>query len=420
MGRRWAFWRGGRAMGGRSRWSRTVAGGALLLGLGWPLLRPWSAGFDGDYLRRVERRSPGPWPSLTGSNWLDRATYQTVERALSDRLPFRGAAIQLKAQLELLGRDRFEQVDVGRDRWLYYRLSYGLVETADSDRYTIKRVDRAIARLDRFLAWQRRHRPAVTVRLAIVPSKHAIYPEYLSPLARRDLARTGAARDRLYRAVGDRAATDSRVLDLWATYRAGKLTSPDRLFLPLDTHHSSRGAHLLIETLFQSLDPAIADATQLQPIPNRYNGGGDLRLMLGIRKRFTPWQVLPDTRDRVFQLTRTGIHSQGIWINGDRYPNGQVARDRGILDSQYVPAIVRHRSSGPPILAGRTLILRDSFLDPNTWDSLTQAFQEVHLHHITPPHSPPLDRAFVEYDQIILQVAERHALRLLERLPTDP
>ncbi|GAB4349373.1 MAG: hypothetical protein Fur0042_16660 [Cyanophyceae cyanobacterium] len=404
----------------RSRWSRTVAGGTMLLGLGWGLLRPWSAGFDGDYLRRVEQRSPGPWPSLMGSNWLDRSPYQVMEKALADRLPFRGAAIQLRSQLELLGRDRFDRVDVGRDRWLYYRLSYGLEETADSDRYTAERVDRAIARLDRFLAWQGRRHPAVTVRLAIVPSKHTIYPEYLPPLARRDLARTAAARDRLYRAVGDRAGSDPRILELWSVYRAGKATIPDRLFLPLDTHHSSRGAHLLIEALWRSLDPAIAATAQIQPILNRHDGGGDLRLMLGIRKRFTPWQVLPDTRDRVFQLTRPAIEAQGIWINGDHYPSAQAARDRGALDGQYVAAIARHRSRGTPILAGRTLILRDSFLDAKTWDSLTPAFTEVHLHHIQPPHAPPLDRAFVEYDQIILQVAERHALRLLERLPTDP
>jgi hypothetical protein len=407
-------------MGGRSRWSRTGAGGLLLLWLGWPLLRPWSAGFDGDYLRRVERRSPGPWPILVGSNWLDRAPYQGMEKALADRLPFRGAAIQVRSQLELLGRDRFERVDVGRDRWLYYRLSYGLIETADSDRYTVERVERAIARLDSFLAWQGRRHPAVAVRLAIVPSKHAIYPEFLSPLARRDLARTGAARDRLYRAVADRAGSDPRILDLWRVYRAGRATIPDRLFLPLDTHHSSRGAHLLIHALFQSLDPAIAATAQVNPIPDRQDGGGDLRLMLGIRKRFTPWQILPDTGDRVFQLTRPGIHPQGIWINGDRYPNAQAARDRGALDGQYVPAIARHRSGGPPLLAGRTLILRDSFLSPRDWDSLTPAFAEAHLHHIAPPHAPPLDRAFVEYDQIIVQVAERHALRLLERLPMDP
>lgn len=404
----------------RSRWSRTIAGVLMLAGLGWPLLRPWSRGFDGDYLRRVEQRSPVALPSLLGSPWLERATYQTVERALADRLPFRGAAIQLRSQLELLGRDRFEQVDVGRDGWLYYRLSYGLVETANSDRYTPGRVDRAIARLDRFLAWQGRRHPGVAVRLAIVPSKHVIYPDYLPPLARRDLARTAAARDRLYRAVADRARQDPRMLDLWQVYRAGKLTMPDRLFLPLDTHHSSRGAHLLINTLWHSFEPAIAETAQAIPIRDRYHSGGDLRLMLGIRKRFTPWQVLPDTRDRVFQITRPGIEPQGIWIRGDRYPTAQAARDRGALDHQTKAALMRHRSSGPPLLAGRTLLLRDSFLDANTWGDLGQAFSELHLHPIHPPDAPPLNRAFVEYDRIILQVAERNALRLLERLPIDP
>ena len=409
----------------RSRWSCTVAGAIALTLLSYPLLRPWSDRFDGEYLRRVEQRPPAPWPpapwiptpGTPATDWLDRETYRQLERALDDRLPFRGGAVQLRAQWELLGRDRFDQVDVGRDRWLFYRLSYGLQETADSDHYTRDRVSAALDHLDQFLAWHR-STGAADVRLAIVPSKHAIYPEFLPPLARRDLQSTAAARDRLYGGIAQRHQRDRRVLDWWQIYRRGRQTLPDRLYLPLDSHHSSRGACLAIAALWQAWDPAIAASAQVFPRPGETYGGGDLRFMLGLRKRFTPWQVLPDTHDRVFEIRRPGIAAHGIWIDGQRYPNARTARDRNAIGNQYISAILEHRSTGPPLLPGRTLLLRDSFLDAKTWDNLGRGFRTLHVRHIHRIDDRALKSAFFEYDRIILQVAERNALRLLERLPT--
>ena len=397
-----------RAIASRRRWSQTAAGVTCLAMLGLPLLYPLTRDRERTYLQTVEQRQPTEFPDRPSwRDWFYRGTYRQLNQFLADRLPLRSTFIQTKGSLE---RSIFEQtrngnVDTGEGGWLYYRSSYGLNDGPDGDRYTIERVDYALESLRRYLAWQ--DRTPSTVRIAIAPSKHEIYPEFLPAIARRDLQKTQPSRDRLRTAIVN--SNDPRLLDLWSTYRAAKPALPQRIYYKEDTHHSPRGALVLVEAIVKALDPQVFAPSNVKPKLDKRVRTGDLLRMMGLDVKFT------DENDPVFAIERPGIAEAGVDTDTGRWPTvaDAIARD-GMISDPKRRFVVNYRSGGAPLIPGRTLVVGDSFM-PQL--ALGQFFESAEFYHHDVIPQTLLMAASLTYDHIILERVDRLALSFLETLP---
>jgi hypothetical protein len=394
----------------RGRWSPALGGGICLVMLGLPLLYPLTGDRDRTYLETVEQRRATPFPDRPSwRDWLYRGTYQQLNGYLADRLPLRSTFIQTKGAIErqIFEQNRNREVDLGPDGWLFYRNSYGLRDGQDGDRYTPERVDYALESLRRYLAWQTTGQTRAQLRLAIAPSKHTLYPEHLPAAARRDLSKTQPSRDRLHRAFID--SNDPRLIDLWSTYRQAKSQIPQRLYYREDTHHTPRGALLMVEAIVNAFAPQRFATARLMARPGDRVEIGDLRRMLG----FT--LGLNDPSDPVYGLERPRIGEAGVETDRGRFATiaDAIAQDQ-VLRDQHRRFVLNYRSGGDPLLPGRTLVVGDSFMHPLALGPFFESAEFYH-HNVLPQNL--LMAAPLTYDHIILQRVERLALSFLETLP---
>ncbi|MCG9886327.1 MAG: hypothetical protein MH825_12280 [Cyanobacteria bacterium] len=396
--------------GQRNRWSPAIGGGICLLMLGLPLLYPLTRDRDRTYIQTVEQRPLSAFPDRPSwRDWLYRGTYQQLNAYLADRLPLRSTFIQTKGTLErqLFEQNRNRDVDLGGDGWLFYRNSYGLRDGQDGDRYTPERVDYALESLRRYLAWQTAGQTRAQLRIAIAPSKHTLYPEHLPPAARRDLNKTQVSRDRLHQALIN--SPDPRLVDLWSAYRSAKPQISQRLYYREDTHHTPRGALVMVEALVNAFVPQRFATARLVARPGDRVETGDLRRMLGLAA------ILNDPSDPVYSLERPRIGEAGVETDRGRFATvaDAIAQDQVISDRNR-RFVLHYRSGGDPLVPGRTLVVGDSFMHPLALGPFFESAEFYH-HNVLPQNL--LMAAPLTYDQILLQRVERLALSFLETLP---
>ncbi|MEM6502501.1 MAG: hypothetical protein AAF685_11760, partial [Cyanobacteria bacterium P01_C01_bin.89] len=354
----------------------TLAPGLLCLCLlSYPLLKVVSSSFDANYLEVVEKREPKRFPKRTYfSAWLRKRNYRQLSDFIDDRLPFRGLAIQTKQVFaeNILGESRFTAVDMGKNGWLYYRLSYGLEETGDGNLIDGERVEYALNNLQYFLQWQTAQRRKV--RVMAVPNKHTIYPEYLSRQARDDLEKSQPGRKTLYEKFGE--SQDKRLIDLWDAHESAKKKSPEKLlYFPEDTHHSSWGSIVLMRSLVQSLSSDLWNPKDIKVHGGYGNWGLDLKHILGYAA-FESEQELP-----LFYLERSGVETERILVGDREFSSLAEAEDKGLLGDRDSILSFLQNSNGVPLIPGRTLVIRDSFLEVSQQKSLSQYFQSVDYIH---------------------------------------
>ncbi|MGD1851769.1 MAG: hypothetical protein ACFCBU_14655 [Cyanophyceae cyanobacterium] len=361
----------------------------------------------------MEKRDPKPFPKRTYfSAWLRKRNYQQLSDFISDRLPFRGLAIQTKQTLtkNILKESRFPQVDVGKNSWLYFRWSYGIEATGDSDLIAPERVEYVLDNLQHFLKWQTESDRKV--RVMAVPNKHTIYPEYLPEQAKDDLKRTKLGREILHDRFKN--SQDKRFIDLWESHRSAKQRSLEKLlYFPEDTHHSSWGSVVLMRTLIQSLAPDLWNSEHIKTQSEQTNWGVDLRRVLGY---FT---VNSELGLPIFRLERSGIETEQVLIGKKAFPSLAEAVESGLIGDRDNIINFSQKSYGAQLIAGKTMIIRDSFLAPSQQNSLAQYFQSVDYIHA---QSNTLSQAFIHrslkrYDTIVIAVVERNFLSYLEKLP---
>lgn len=378
----------------------------------YPILKLLSQGFDSTYLQIVEKRDPSPFPKRTYfSAWLRKDNYKQLSRFIDDRLPFRGLAIQVKQQFEqsILGETRFPRVDIGKENWLYYRWSYGLESnaTGDSDWFEAERITYGLENLQSFIDWQERKNK--TVRVVVLPNKHTIYPEYLPGQAKKDLTKTQNARQLLYRWF--EVPQDINRVNLWSAYRSAKVRSPQLLYYPEDTHHSSWGSIIMMQSLIQSLSPKLWQDKDIQQLVGESDWGQDLKTILG---------HLPQIETigfPLFRLFRPDSIPESITIKGQKFTSFAEAEASGLLADRRNIIRVDQTSDNATVLPGRTLIIRDSFIGLSQQESLAHYFESVDYIHAKEISQRFIQKSLGDYDTIIIAVVERNILSFLEKLP---
>ena len=380
-----------------------LSAGMLLLPMG---LIPLSIGMQPAYFERVEKRAPTAFPTLSPSTARDRQAVRAAYYAVRDRFPYKGSLVEAVRILDIyaFGKRRFNTADLGEENWTYYRESYWSPEVSHAD------IQSTLATLEQFLGrlQARPQTDTAQVRLVIAPDKHTIYPEYLSEQGQIDRARTAEARQAVhdwFKANSD----DPRIIDMWSMIHRSKGQS-EYLYVPNDTHHSPMGAAVMAQAIVDSIDSkawyreSIA-AGAVTPYTDVAFNMGLFQHQLHVQESFTLYSGV------AVRSPQTTVHSAGKTFDSEATAIQQLCADQGLPESclqnnltQYHQPASRH-----PLIAAKTLIVHDSFMNVFTKDILRPLFNDVSFIHHNVFTAEDLEASLSQYDYIVVQSSERLA-----------
>lgn len=386
--------------------SHVISGSASLIMLAVPLLGSvlWSDE-SLSFIRKNEKREPAEWPTVAGARGVvDSAMWRQVDRAINDRIPFRGQLLQLKLDLEtsllkerLPGNAASRQVGIGRDEWLFLLSELGSMTGTDKQvSFALEMVERAAGN------------PAWRARLVLVPApdKNSVYPEQLSPPLERLLEPHLEKRARI-RVWFAAEGTPDRI-DTWSAFRDAKPGAEELLYEPTGSHHSSYGSMLLAQAMIDAADPSLWDDSLIQ-YTRTLTYQSDLRTLAGWAGRAEDWRLFEVVRPGVELVTL--LHDGNIIESADRPPNTPGAQNK--------PARYINRSTGPELIPGRTLIIHDSFIASYLRPTLRQFFSDVTFVHYNTIKSGDIQDAMRTFDLVYFEFAERGARQALQGFFTD-
>ncbi len=362
-----------------------------LLFMGWCYAHfaatPWLAQQERDFIREVEKREPATFPAVNQyADLINRFIYQLASEALTDRLAFRSRLIMAKRNMDYFifqCRD-YAFVDIGKAGWFFIRDAYFIKNE------TPQWVAHVLGRIDNFLKKYPANEPELL--LVIPPDKHAIYPEMLSVQSEKYIIR-GNHRSETLRRHFEKNPFE-RVLPLWGAYAQGKRTAAEKIFYQTDTHHTPAGSLIMCREIVERLYPGIWQADEVVD-----NGEdffcGDLTLMIGMNRRKELRHLIDIRRANVEKTSMENLEPE-LAVNG-------------LL--RYVS-----KSSGPPMITGKTLFLHDSMVAYSR-ETLRQFFTDITFVHYDRISSEGQFETFAQgYDRIILEIGERMVLQTMESL----
>jgi len=304
----------------------------------------------------VDNRAPAPAPHPHLRTLADGSYFGALGQHLQDRLAVRNQAIALDATLdESLFGVRSPEVTRGRAGWLF--LARRSVEC------DLPSLRRAAVRLLHDAP------RGTTFRLVIGPEKQTVYPERLRA---RDAGWGTCSRDTMAALVHGLSHRRD-VVDVWSPLRAAATAHPAiPVYYRLDTHWNDLGGSIAARAVLDSLAPGRWDPSALVS-STRPPNTGDLTLLLGR-------PAAEATRASFVRRPEVTVDGQG-----DRSTAG---------------------SSGPWLLAGRTVVVHDSFadamrasLDPYLGDVTYVAWEDL--------ASPAAQATLRSADTVIVEVVER-------------
>jgi hypothetical protein len=370
--------------------SELISGLGAMAMLAVPLVcAPWYSADSLRFIRQAEQRTPAAWPSIDGAGaLLSGETWAGVNRAVNDRMPFRGAMIGWKrdASVGVFGNRVLGTVGVGREGWLFFVPELG--ELAG----TPEQVRAALAGAERFGS----ERPA-GARLILVPSpdKSSLYADRLvGPLERKWEA--GEPARRLVREWYRSGGMPERV-DTWSLFERVQAATPTLLYEKTGSHHSSFGSMVLARAMVDAVDPTLwEDGAVTHTATLVYQS--DLNGLAGYMGRTESWERFEVVRPGV-ELVRY-IRDGEVAPGQDRPPPGQHAADMR-------PARFINRSAGAGLIPGRTLIVHDSFVASYLRPTLRQFYEDVTFIHSNDLRGPDFQEALGDFDLVYLQCVER-------------
>lgn len=357
-------------LGGKGGWlgRALTLGVAAVLGAHW-VVGLWAPGLAGD-------ASPSE-AAQTGDTFapFDTATYSRLETTIRSNLPSRRLAVPLVADLGyyFLGRSMTATVWQGSDGYLFFGQPLANCEPIPAA------VRRGIERASRS--------PDSPLRLVVIKEKSTVERERLPAVPPIPSARALAA---CAESVSDKATQLARdfptvVRNIGPSYeQSARFGQPP--FTAGDTHWTPAAATNLALTLGPWLDPHLAPETLaagMTPADTAFMMG-DLYRLAGV------------TAD----LYRAPIIK---YENGE--PDIKIVHRKGIKTASEVI------TPGAPI-AGRTLIVHDSFTGTAAIPTTAPLFQSLTLVRIRDPKEPiwgPNWGPPPRFDRVIVVLAERHA-----------
>lgn len=370
-----------------ARAAESLCGLLVLVLVAMPLLlAPLGSDDAKEFVFRTERRPAADWPKTQHiTSLIDAAFWSQAADAMRDRVAFRGAYIEAKNVIDqrVFAQRSFGQVDLGLDGWLYFRPSFG--ERFES----VEAVDHAIDTFEAFLGSPDRG-PARFV-FVLAPDKHTIHPEHLRGASRVEVSRWNDERERLHSRVADLEGPE--VIDAWRLYRAERERLGHDVYYPLDTHHNRHAHRALMKAVLERVGPGVFsddDFVEVAPMLR----GGDLIALSGLPIERIEVPMLHLTRD------------------SDR-PSTTPERDA--MFGVKVQKLASPESPGGRVVAGRTLLVHDSFGQQMRW-VLGTYFEDLTMVREASVSADELLDATHAYDTVIVELVERHASERMPRL----
>ncbi len=278
-----------------------------------------------------ENREIAAVPTITLGVLYNGSVFPQVDAALIDRYGPKSAAVGLVGQSILaLGLSPSRQVVRGTDGTLFYAGDFWIPCQPAQD---LVAIDFA-GQLDAFAADLANK--GTTLLYAVVPNKSSVGSERLGLLQQPLTACSAPNRDYIAAMAGD------TMLSAWPEFETA-YDDGAQLFLPADTHWNTPGAVLFSTMLLEKLvaiDAAPADLV-VDPLVagEPYEHKGDLSRYVGVNgsDEVTPLLPLRDT---------TTVASSSTTADG-------------------IPLLHWTSTGAAPVVAGRTLIVRDSLFDTN-------------------------------------------------------
>jgi hypothetical protein len=280
----------------------------------------------------VATRLRGRADAVTANNWISErllgATPSYGVRRTGGLLPFeRGAEPSEATGTKNGGADELHAAAfVGRHGWTF------LQAELDRNCQPPLAVETAVSRWQRLVSIVRASgRPVV---LMVVPEKSTIYPDYVpGDTVGWDCARAG--KERLWDAV--EALRDPDVVGLRQPLLERRRSGGQHLYLPINSHWNDlAGAELASRALDHVGGRVRMRLDELQPGRSEYPS--DLAQFSG--------------------RARTG---KALTLTVRRRGDDTVSLDEAELPGGGKVAVSTHPTHGAPVIAGRTLFLRDSF-----------------------------------------------------------
>lgn len=328
----------------------------------------------------IENRPIQPFPELRPGSLLDTTWYGDIDRALTDRLILRPAAVRLRATLSYMaGGTGTTRVIRGTGDWLFYGLDFHPTCKVSAAEY--------LGSLDALEARFRDH--GQQLRVIIAPDKSSIYPDRFKG-GRPPSGCTARNRPAVRTGLAERGAF---TVDAWQVLDAARAAAPagPALYFEQDTHWTSDGAALAIEPLIRTLDATLWDPAQVTD-GGAFAADMDLARIIGLDATEPGRRLLARPATTVSRL------------------------DLAVPDAVDPTAVFELRSTGVDrVVPGRTLVIYDSFLYQNERpfigpdmvapflaDSVWIRFDALLAH-------PELGPRFGPYDTVIFERAERAA-----------
>ena len=339
------------------------------------------------FIQETEKRNPVAFPPINSyRSMLNASFYRSLSDALTDRMVLRSGLLVLKRTLDyyLFYRRSFSTVDIGLDGWFFIRDGYLL------PRETRDEIQKVFRQIDEFLRNLQDDRAEVL--LVVAPDKHAVYPEKLSVLCKKNIAK-GQDRNKILRQYFEKHQS-SQVLPLWEKYNQAKKRNDENIFFKKDTHHNPRGALVMSKNIIEKLQPGLWDEKEIVDQGTKSHCG-DLMLMSGLGKKYEVVREMDIQRRGVELVLKKGMDLPGTDKKMIRYTS---------------------KSSHRPMLEGKTLVLHDSMM-AGSKNTVRQFFTDISfVHYETVYRAGEFDKCLDTYNRVIIEVAERVVVDVMENI----
>ncbi len=326
-----------------------------------------------------ENRAQTAFPALTAAGLLNGANYRQADQALRDRLALRryvAKAVGATAQRNL-GTSLNTDVLIGAHGIPFLTQDFTLPCQQD---FTPDRVN---AGLQELRSVGRLTGKSVTV--AVAPDKSAVLTNDLGPRAHALMACSDRIRRETEQAWPGPTAP---VLSVWPQMTAAaRQAGADKIFQHGDSHWTSQGALVWSRALIARLIAQGDAPAALKGAPDAVEGpdqpaDGDLYRLMGISKA----ETVPE-----WTVTRPGVKISARSLPS---PSGH-----GIAEFHA-------ESASQPMIAGRTLIVNDSFIS-RAEGQLAPYFSNLEVLHWEDFMTDVQDNTLPSFDRIILETVQR-------------
>jgi hypothetical protein len=339
------------------------------------LLRPPVRGGD-------ENHAPTAFPALSAAGLLNGSSYRQADSALRDRLALRryvAMAVGATAR-DHLGSSLNPQVVLGDDGIPFLTEDFTLPCQFPFD---AGRTDQGLRELRAAAT-----RSGRTITVAIAPDKSAVLRDRLGPRADALMACSDRVRAATEQTWG--ADPTASVLTTWKPLQAAAAQEND-IFETGDSHWTSAGSLVWAQALIHHLVEQGEAPRQLDGAPHAQPDGerpadGDLYRLMGVTRPGT----VPE-----WTVSRPEVNLRARSVPS---PSG-----RGVAEFKAWPATA---ATPRPLIAGRTLVVDDSFFS-RAEGQLAPYFSDLRVMHWADFLTALQERKLPPFDRIVLETVQR-------------